>query len=362
MRKRQGETIVLIPSLEPDEKLLSYTEQLREYGLTDIIVVDDGSGEAYEPVYRELRERGCTLLRHEENQGKGAALKTGFRYIEQQYHAFACVVTADADGQHAAEDVYRIAEEAKRQPEALVLGVRDFSGGEIPPKSLLGNRLTSFLFAMLYGKKLSDTQTGLRAFGPRLLGMLQEVRGSRYEYELQALISCIQTGVAMHTVPIRVIYEHGNAGTHFRAIRDSARVMGVLFSNFARFMSSSVASAVVDIGIAWLLIDALRPLLGQQDYLRILLATAIARVVSIFVNYLLNKHFVFRQEDSRGSLWRYLSLCVLVILLSSTGVYAIHTTFFISEKIAKLVCDALLFLFSFQMQRRWVFAARRQEL
>ncbi|MFC9710587.1 glycosyltransferase [Paenibacillus sp. NPDC056933] len=357
-----GKTIILIPSLEPDERLLVYVGQLREYGLTDIVIVDDGSGEAYQPIFEELRESGCVLLRHTENLGKGAALKTGFQYIGQQFDVSSFVVTADSDGQHAPEDVYRLAKETRRHPDALVLGVRDFSEGGIPPKSLLGNRMASSIFAMLYGKKLSDTQTGLRAFGPGLLAFMQDVRGTRFEYELQMLISCIQSGIPIHTMPIQVIYENGNAGTHFKAIRDSARVMGVLFSNFLRFISSSVASSVVDLGIAWFLIDFLRPILGQQDYLRILLATVIARIISIVVNYVLNRHFVFRKEDSQGSLWRYLSLCGLIILLSSTGVYLFHTIFFVDEKIAKFVCDALLFLLSFQLQRRWVFAARRKQL
>ena len=360
MERKNGETIILIPSLEPDERLLTYVQQLRDYGLIHIVIVDDGSGEAYQWIFGQLRESGCVLLRHTENQGKGAALKTGFQYIEQQFDEVACVVTADSDGQHAAEDVYRLAEEAKCHPDALVLGVRNFSEGGIPPKSLLGNRVTSFIFAMLYGKKLSDTQTGLRAFGPPLLAFMQNIRGTRFEYELQMLISCIQSGIPIHTLPIQVIYENSNAGTHFKAIQDSARVMRVLFSNFVRFISSSIASSVVDLGIAWLLIDLLRPMLGEQDYIRILLATVIARVISIMVNYLLNKHFVFRKEDSQGSLWRYLTLCVIVILLSSTGVYLFHTMIFMSEKIAKLVCDAVLFLLSFQAQRRWVFAARRQ--
>ncbi|MFS0917770.1 glycosyltransferase [Brevibacillus sp. 179-C 1.1 NHS] len=362
MEKQKGETIILIPSLEPDDRLLSYVQQLRKYGLMNIIIVDDGSDEEYQSIFRELGENGCIILRHTKNQGKGAALKTGFQYIEEQFDEVSCVVTADSDGQHAAEDVYRLTEEAKRHPDALVLGVRNFSSGGIPPKSLLGNRITSFIFALLYGKKLSDTQTGLRAFSSRLLTFMQGVPGSRFEYELQMLISSIQSGIPIVTLPIQVIYENGNTGTHFKAIRDSARVMGVLFSNFLKFISSSVTSAVVDLGIAWLLIDLLKPVLMEQDYLRILVATVIARIISIMVNYLLNKHFVFRKEDSQGSLWRYLTLCVLVILLSSTGVYLIHTIFYMSEKIAKLICDAILFLLSFQMQRRWVFAVRRQRV
>ncbi|THF74050.1 bifunctional glycosyltransferase family 2/GtrA family protein [Cohnella fermenti] len=354
------QTIILIPSLEPDERLPSYVRQLRGYGLTHIVVVDDGSGEAYQPIFRELAESGCIVLRHPHNRGKGAALKTGLRCIEREFPSAICIVTADSDGQHAAEDVYRLAEEAKRHPDALLLGTRDFSLEGIPPKSLLGNRLSAAIFALLYGKRLSDTQTGLRAFGPQLLAMMQAIRGTRFEYELQMLIACTQSGIPIVSVPIRVIYENGNAGTHFKAIRDSARVMGVLFGSFFRFISSSVASSVVDLGIAWVLIDGLRPLMGEHDFGRILLATAIARALSIGVNYGLNRNFVFRKERNSGTLWRYLALSLLIMLGSGIGVYGLHALFLANEKAAKIVCDALLFLFSFYAQRRWVFAGRRQ--
>jgi len=359
MEKQKGTTIILIPSLDPDERLLSYVQQLRERGLKDIVIVDDGSDKNYHIIFDKLRENGCSLLRHSINKGKGAALKTGFKYIQQHFGDVSCVVTVDSDGQHAVEDVYQLAEKAKRHNDALVLGIRDFKEEGIPPKSLLGNRITSFIFAMLYGKRLSDTQTGLRAFGPQLLTFMQTVKGSRFEYEMQMLISCIRSGIPIHTLPIQVIYENGNAGTHFRAIKDSVKVMGVLFSNFLKFISSSAVSSIADLAIAWLLLDLLRPVMVDQNYLRILLATVIARVISITLNYLLNKHLVFRRKNNNGSLWRYLMLCLLVIFLSSTGIYVFHTMFSINEKLAKLICDATLFLLSFQMQQRWVFAARR---
>lgn len=352
-------TVILVPSLEPDKTLTHYVQQLQGYGFRYIVIVDDGSGAEFQSIFTELAHQGCIVLQHNNNLGKGAALKTGFRYIEQNLQNAACIVTADSDGQHAAEDVYRLAAEAIRQPEALMLGVRDFTRDGIPPKSLLGNRVASSLFALLYGKRLSDTQTGLRAFGPQLLPFFQKISGSRFEYELQMLISCIHAGIAISTLPIQVIYENGNTGTHFRAIQDSLRVIRVLFTGFLQFIVSSLGSSVIDLGIAWLLMDALRPVLGDQAFLRIWIATVTARVISIGVNYWLNKHFVFQKKSSRGSLWRYLTLCALIIMLSSGGVYLAHTLFLLDEKLAKLICDAILFLLSYQVQQRWVFAPRR---
>ncbi len=360
MNKLKGKNIILIPSLEPDNRLLTYVQELQEYGLTDIIIVDDGSGGKYRWIFEKLGENGCVVLRHEENQGKGCALKTGFQYIQKSFGHFTCVVTADSDGQHASEDVYRLAAEAEKHPDALVLGIRDFTAPGIPPKSLVGNRFSSLTFAALYGKRLPDTQTGLRAFGPQLLEFLLGVGGSRFEYELQMLISCVQSGIPILTLPIRLIYENGNAGTHFKPVRDSIRVMGILLSNFIKFSISSIASAAVDLGIAWFLLDFFRPFLQQQEFLRILLSTVTARAISIIVNYLLNRHFVFRgKETGSRSLWRYLLLCGVIILLSSTGVYLLQTVLSVNEKGGKMICDTLLFLLSYRAQQRWVFKRRR---
>lgn len=96
--EEKDETIILIPSLEPDDRLLSYVRQLRDYGFMNLVIVDDGSGEKYQHIFEELEDNGCSLLRHAQNQGKGEALKTGFRYIAQHYGQAHYVVTADSDG------------------------------------------------------------------------------------------------------------------------------------------------------------------------------------------------------------------------------------------------------------------------
>lgn len=354
--KNNEKVIILIPSLEPDKKLLSYVNELIERGLKDIIIVDDGSSEEYQFIFRKLVLNGCIVLHHSENRGKGCALKTGFNYIQKNYDQFASVVTVDSDGQHAVEDVVRIGEFSKNRPHLLTLGVRDFTMSDIPIKSLLGNRIASFIFSVLYGKRLCDTQTGLRAFGMTLLGFMLAVRGNRFEYEIQMLIACVQAGIPMQMIPIQVIYENANDGTHFKPFRDSIRIIGTLFFGFIRFLASSFASAIVDFGIAWFLFDYLQPFL-HIEYLRILVATAIARVISIGVNYMLNRKFVFQEKEAGGqSLIRYLLLCALIILFSTTGVYGLHRSFSVEEKIGKVICDTLLFLLSYRVQQRWVFA------
>lgn len=349
---------ILIPSYEPDERLLSYVNELKKCKLTHIIIVDDGSGQIYQPIFHTLAIDGCVVLHHPENLGKGSALKTGFSYIlknHSHYKEFSSVVMVDSDGQHAVEDVVRISNLSIENPHALTLGVRDFTSPGIPTKSLMGNKFASFMFASLYGIDLPDTQTGLRAFGIPLLSFMSTVKGNRFEYEIQMLIACVQAGIPMDMLSIQVIYENANEGTHFRPLRDSLKIMTSSLSNFARFLASSLASSLVDLGIAWFLLDFLRPFL-PREYLRILVATVIARGISMGVNYLLNRHFVFQDKKAdTQTLIRYLILSVLLIILSTTGVYGLYKATGINEKTGKLICDAVLFLLSYKVQQRWVF-------
>ena len=100
MQRKGGLSVgtVIIPAYKPDEKLPGVVRALKSSGVTDIVVVNDGSGDPFEPVFSAVRELGCTLLVHEVNRGKGAALKTAFRYLSDR--GFSGVVcTADADGQ-----------------------------------------------------------------------------------------------------------------------------------------------------------------------------------------------------------------------------------------------------------------------
>lgn len=239
MNQTEKHTIVLIPALEPDYRLLVYVKELQEYGLSHIIIVDDGSGKDFRKLFKKLEDRGCTVLHHSVNRGKGQALKTGYRHIKKTISDYTCIVTADSDGQHTAEDVYKLAKEAEGHPDALILGVRNFKKAGIPAKSLIGNRVTSAIFAALYGKYFPDTQSGLRAFGCRFTDQMIAIKGQRFEYETQVLISCIRSRIPVLPIPIQTIYENENKGTHYKAVKDSLKIIHILGADFVRFLSAS---------------------------------------------------------------------------------------------------------------------------
>ncbi len=350
---------VLIPSLEPDDKLVPYVGQLLAKGFSRVVVVDDGSGPSYQPIFAELSTlNGCHVLHHEKNKGKGDALKTGFAFIKTEFPGCPGVVTADSDGQHTVKDVWALAERLAEGEEGVLLGTRDFSMAHVPGKSRAGNRITSLIFWLLYGRWLKDTQTGLRAFSAQHLAFMLKVEGHRFEYEMNMLIACARDNLPMKAVPIETVYENQNKGTHFHPLKDSLRIYRVIFKNFFRFMSSSFLATAIDLGISFLLMDALRtgPLPNEW---RIAIATGAARLVSSGFNFLVNKNFVFHSRTARhkqtDALLRYAILCVCVWAVSWGSVTSLHQYLNMSDKLAKILTDTLLFFVNYRVQQRWVF-------
>ena len=365
---RPQECCVLIPSLSPDERLPEYVRQLSAAGYGLILVVDDGSKAEYQEIFDRIAGwEGCKVLHHEVNRGKGAALKTGFQYLKE-HTDFQGVITADSDGQHTVPDTLKLTEQLGEKDE-LLLGSRDFSRSNknVPPKSRFGNRMTSAVFRVLYGQWLPDTQTGLRAFPRRLLDFMTEVKGDRFEYEMNMLMHCSNRKIPMRAITIETIYMEENKGTHFHPIRDSWRIYKLLLGNFFKFMSASVICWLVDILLFSLLKrwGALTALEKSMTFLQavapsaepVLLATAIARVCSASLNFKLNKSLVFDIKKSRGAVGRYIVLCVGVMIVSGVCVSVLHALTGVNSTVIKMVVDFLLFFVNYRVQKAWVFPA-----
>jgi dolichol-phosphate mannosyltransferase len=220
--------VVVIPAYEPSETLIRLVRALRS-NFRHIVVVDDGSAPSC-AVFPALRDiGGITLLRHETNRGKGAALKTAFAHVLAHIPEAVGVVTADADGQHVLEDIRKVAAEASRHPDRLTLGVRSFSG-DIPFRSRFGNIWTRIEFRLLTGVSVQDTQTGLRGIPASWLPDLLAIEGDRYEYEIRMLVYGSRAKRKPAGIPISTVYLDGNSASHFRPFKDTLRTQTALIS------------------------------------------------------------------------------------------------------------------------------------
>ena len=234
---------VIIPSLNPDEKLQNTVNNLLSVGFTDIVCVNDGSREDCLGFFPK-ESANVTRLTHEFNRGKGAALKTAFAYLLQRRPNSIGAVTVDGDGQHAAKDVLRCVEQMVADKEKIILGCRDFSEPHVPKRSRYGNRITSGVFKLLCGMKLSDTQTGLRAFPAKYYTDMLEISGDRFEYETNMLLEMKARKIPYGEVKIETVYIEENKTSHFRPFKDSYRIYSLIFKftlgEFFKFALSSL--------------------------------------------------------------------------------------------------------------------------
>ena len=204
---------IIIPSLNPNEKLIKLTNELIDFGFNDIIVVNDGSTSEYDKIFNNLPSI-IKIIKHDINRGKGEALKSAINRLNDT-DAF---ITVDGDGQHKIKDVIKVKNALKKYD--VVLGVRDFDLENVPSKNKLGNKISSFIFKIRTGISLNDTQTGLRGINIKYKNLCLSTKGSRYEYEMNFLYNLAKNKVKINTVPINTIYDDDN-DSHFNAIKDS---------------------------------------------------------------------------------------------------------------------------------------------
>ena len=346
---------VVLPSLNPTDSFDRVVDALTKAGFAEIVLVDDGSREACKSHFRRAAERypQCHVLTHEVNRGKGAALRTAFDYLLRECPDCAVAVTADGDGQHLTKDILRCAVTAA-QDGAMVLGCRNFSLSEVPARSRMGNRITSAVFRLFCGIRISDTQTGLRAFPRALFPRLLEIRGDRYDYETNVLLELHRDGVAFREIPIETVYEDGNSESHFRPFLDSLRIYRFLLL----YILSSLTGALTDLVVFYFarrLLDA-----ALEDAAAVAVSTVIARAISSLLNFNLNRSVVFHgQECYRKTLLRYYALCIPQMLLSMglvallAGLAGSGAT--LLTTLIKFAVDVFLFFLSFRIQQTWVF-------
>ena len=229
--------IIVIPAFEPDSRLPQLISQLKA-DFRDFIVVDDGS-RAATAAFDCLRGiDGVTVLVHDRNRGKGAALKTAFAEVLRSFPDATGVVTVDADGQHLPKDILRVAQSLAENPDRMTLGVRTFGPGT-PFRSKLGNLWTLGEFRLLTGHSVRDTQSGLRGIPRMPLSALLEIPGDRYDYEIRMLVRAIRQSGGIVQIPIITVYENGNATSHFRPLADTLSTQRALIAEAltARFGS-----------------------------------------------------------------------------------------------------------------------------
>lgn len=336
---------LVIPAYEPDEKLITLLHALPKDAAFKVILVNDGSSAKYDKIFKDAAAF-ATILKHPCNMGKGRALKTAFSYIQKTKEK-GTIVTADADGQHTPADILHVCYVCEQHPDTFVTGIRHFTGN-VPARSRLGNTLTKYIFRLATGCSLLDTQCGLRAFSTSMLPFLCQVKGERYEYEMNVLLEGAKR-FPIEKVPIATVYIEGNSSSHFHPVRDGLRIYKEIF----KFALSSILSFFADYAGYVLLLLLFS---GIPESTRLILANVIARIGSGTLNYSLNKKFVFEDEQSVAKTGgKYIILACGILLLNTGILLLLHKIGLHNLYILKIMTELLLFLLSWMIQKHVIF-------
>lgn len=341
---------ILIPAYNPEQQLLLLIKELTDYGFTSIIVVNDGSAVSCAPVFNAIGKIAqCRLLHHAVNLGKGRALKTGLNYLQTQVPDLCGVITCDADGQHLAEDVVKVAKRLKNNPESLVLGVREF-GTNVPLRSKLGNVITRGIFYVLVGKYLSDTQTGLRGIPARFIPSLLRLGGEGYEYEMNMLIATKMQHIDVIEERITTIYLENNRSSHFNPLLDSMKIYFLIL----RFSCSSIVASLLDLVLFTV---------SYKITSNILFSVFLGRyTIGSLVNFYMNRNFVFHHRIRLlNTIVRYYLFATILGISAFLLIRAVIGYFDVSVIMAKIIVETFLFFISFTVQRDYIFAFQVQD-
>jgi putative flippase GtrA len=333
---------IVIPAYQPDNRVLDLIYEIQNNSNYGIILVNDGSDLNCNPIFEKAIDVGCTVLTLKINHGKGAALKTAFRFLlnNGSDEDFIC---ADCDGQHTWKDIQKIAQAVPDYPSSITLGCRKFIG-KVPVKSMLGNKITRAIFTIITGNKISDTQTGLRGFSASMLPWLTELKGNRYEFEMNQLLEAKKAGYQFNCIPIETIYDNNNAGSHFNPVMDSIRI----YLPIMKFCLSSLICALLDLGLLFLLNGITNNLL---------IAVAGARIGSSVTNYILNRKLVFKEakRSKTVTLLQYYLLVIVILSCNYLLMSLFNKSIGLSLLISKLLTEGILFSFSYTIQHRFIF-------
>ena len=189
--------LAIVPAYNESERVEAVIKGVLEY--LPVLVVDDGSTDQTSFV---AKEAGAEVLRQEPNQGKGAALLRGFAYaLDQGYDA---VITLDADGQHAVDEIPLFLTDYYTRGSDLIIGKRDFKKMPFPRRYT--NQIGTWSFSNAMGQYIPDNQSGYRLHSRRLMEAAIQSQERGFEFEVEIILTCVLKGFILSWVPIKTIY------------------------------------------------------------------------------------------------------------------------------------------------------------
>lgn len=211
----------LIPCYFEEKRVGEVARRVRAQ-LDTVLVVDDGSTDRTSD---EAKATGVEVIRHDVNQGKGAAIKTGLRALSAR-DRIEYIIILDGDGQHLPEEIPRFIDEANRTGAAMFVGNRMTDLKTMPAVRRMTNQFMSAKISGVCGQEIPDTQCGFRMMRRHLASALCAAPSTRYDYETEMLVIVSRQGCKIAAVPVSTIY--GDEKSKIHPVRDTLRFFKLL--------------------------------------------------------------------------------------------------------------------------------------
>jgi len=332
-------TIVVIPAFNPTISLVQLCSKLSKKKL-DILIIDDGSVGNSSNIFSTLKNIGHTVIPHSNNMGKGAALKTAYKYLLNS-SLYSHIITCDADGQHLPDDIFSLEQKIHSMPESFIIGVRKFDSST-PLRSRLGNSISSYFYGKRLGFKLQDSQSGLRAFPISFAKLSIEIPFNHYEFESHQLTLAKDEDFSFVQIPIQTVYLDKNSSSHFKPLIDSFKI----YSTFFRYFYTSFLTFLVDL-LAFIIVFYF----SNNVYT----STLLARVVSILFQFFFLSKYVFLTS---GLLRFILFICYVLSmgLISSFLQVSLSSIVNSSIYVSKILVEGILFFLNYYLMKNFLFS------
>lgn len=207
----------IIPALNAERTIAAVVVESRRH-LEPVLVIDDGSSDATGEVARAV---GATVIRHDVNRGKGAALKTGFAWALER--GFDAVITLDADGQHLASEIPAFVEAHRETRADLIIGGRAHLFEQMLARRRMANRFSALCISIASGVRITDSQSGFRLYSAPLLRSVK-LRTDGFDMESEVIVRAGRRGMGIVTIPIELGFVNGIATSHYKPLKDTLRI------------------------------------------------------------------------------------------------------------------------------------------
>jgi glycosyltransferase involved in cell wall biosynthesis len=216
---------IVIPVYQGRHRLIALIPEIQKWDIK-IVIVDDGSSDG---IRADDFDPNITLLTHEINRGKGAALQTGLNWLKG--NGFSHAITMDADGQHAPESIGSFLETSKSSPQSLIYGRRNIKGSAMPLDRRFSNIVTSALLSLFVGTRIYDSQVGFRLY-PLKQDSLWTINEDGFQFESAIFFRAKKLAIPLKWVEIPVIY--GNESSHMDYINDTLKFVKLLMTSIVK--------------------------------------------------------------------------------------------------------------------------------